>query len=677
MFSRLQRLISPDDYMSPTMRSRFSLSNISFRIGLIGCVAVAGMAVVAATYWHIQAKLAANAAQQNIANQIDEKRDIVSVKSLHLRINDKNFLLHKDQMHLTKHDESMKVISEALETIRSVSATHGLPDISGKAVNLRNKLQLYENQLERLEIYRVNLGLNENLGAEGKLRAAVREIETTLNQYDYPRLSVSMLMMRRHEKDFMLRLRPVFAEEFDKRVVEFKSMLADTSISRNEKDALLTRLSTYQNAFRVWMRTAHAVEEARELLDKLFSDVEPLLNDIDMSIKSYERQTSQKTEADVANLAQFMWLVVGVSLVATAILVLLIGRSISRPLGQMTSAVQQLGAGQFDVELPGRGRKDELGLMASALDLFKDKLIAKARADALREQEQQQAVAAARRKEAHGLADSFEASVGSIVAQVASLSTQLAAASDELARTAELSQLASGQAASSSEEVSSSASSVARATEEMTSSIAEIDRQAAHASSVSRLVTDKARETEVRGQALLVSSAKITEVVDMIRAIAEQTNLLALNATIEAARAGEAGRGFAVVASEVKQLATQTSAATSTIAAYVQEMSAAAQQSVVGMNLVIREIVSISDVSAAISVAVSQQTATTSEIARDVQYVAQASHTVSSRIAEVGHQVSSTGAAAEELSVSARELSNGGAQLRSEVDHFLRVVRAA
>ncbi len=654
-----------------------NFGKIGFRIGLIGLVAVAGMLIVAGTYWHIQTRIAVSTASQLAADAIDAKRGVVALQSMEVRVFEKNFLLTKDQSNLERHDTAMRAISTALDAIKKDSHALGHAEIARKATDLAEKLKAYENQLGRVATYRVNLGLNEKEGVEGKLRAAVHDIELSLVHHDQPRLSVLMLMMRRHEKDFMMRLRPVFGEEFDKRVAEFRTMLAGAPVTGAEKDTILKLLATYQEAFRIWMRTALAFEEARGLLDRSFEQVEPVVGEINTLIKDYKAQTAQAVDVEIAHLTQFMWLVMGISLAATAILVLLIGRSISTPLGQMTGAIQKLGAGQFDVELPGRGRRDELGAMATAIDLFKGKLVEQAQADAARDRKQANALAEARRQEAHGLADSFEASVGSIVTQVNALSAQLAAASDELARTAEMSQVASGQAADSSQDVSNNASSVARATEEMTSSIAEIDRQAAHASAVSRSVTDRARGSESAGQELMSSAAKIAEIVNMIRTIAEQTNLLALNATIEAARAGEAGRGFAVVANEVKQLASQTSSATSTIASYVQAMSFAAQQSVEGMSGVLRDIASLADVSTAISVAVSQQTATTAEISRDVQYVAQSSQTVSARISEVGHQVSSSGAAAEELAVTAHELMIGSDQLKREVDDFLRVVRAA
>jgi methyl-accepting chemotaxis protein len=663
--------------MSITSPYRFNLGKMSFRIGLIGLVAIAGMALVAATYWHMQDRLAVNAAQLHAADVIDLNRDVVAIQSLQVRIHEKGFLINKNEDHLTHHDRSMHLISEALEIIYRDGSKFGLSDITQKTAQLRDMLQIYENQLQRLAAYRVGLGLNENEGIEGKLRKAVREIETTLISHDQPRLSVLMLMMRRHEKDFIMRLQPVFGEELEKRVAEFKTMLLVSAIPGSEKDNILKQLTAYQDTFRIWMRTALALEEGRGYVEKAFANVEPLLKDIDALLKSHKALTVQQSDLEVAQLASFMWLVMGLSIAATSLLVLLIGRSISRPLGQMTGAIQQLGAGDFNVELPGRGRKDELGDMATAIDLFKDKLLIKARTDAARDQEQLRMQAEARKQESVRLADAFESSVGTIISQVAGLSSQLSAAASELARTAELSQLASSQAASSSAEVSNSAGSVASATEELSSSITEIDRQMTHASKVSMAVNEQARATEHAGHELLKSSGRITEVVSLIRSIAEQTNLLALNATIEAARAGEAGRGFAVVASEVKQLATQTADATNTIATFVQSMTSAAQRTVTGMDAVISQLASIADVSTAISVAVSQQTATTSEISRDVQFVAGASANASAHISEVGHQVNTTGAAAEELAVTAGELMRGSEELKRQMDSFLNVVRAA
>jgi methyl-accepting chemotaxis protein len=656
---------------------KFYLGRISHRIGLIGLVAVAALVIVAGAYWNLQQRIEAGADLQASIDVIDSHRSTIAVEAPNLRIAEKDFMLRKTENHLERHAAIMGRVIGAAEALEKQSGGMGLADIPGKARAIREALQRYEQQLERLAAFQTIMGRKETEGQEGRLRGAVHQIESSLVQHDQPRLSVLMLMMRRHEKDFMLRQRASYGDEFEKRLAEFKTLLTTSAIPASEKQAIQQNLTVYREAFGIYMRTVTALTEAQTAVEKSFTAVEPLLGDIDRTIKALRIETISSLESGIASLRQVVWLIIAAAFAGLISLVVLIGRSISKPLSGMTSAIQKLGAGQFDVDLPARGRRDELGEMATAIDQFKDKLVIKARDDIEREQRREREQTDIRRQEAARLADAFETSVGAIVMQVAGLASQLSDASSALSQSAESTQIASELVASSSEEVSNNAMSMARATEEMSQAIAEIDSQVGQASAVAIAATDHARDAETIGMDLLHSTGKVSEVIALIRSIAEQTNLLALNATIEAARAGEAGRGFSVVANEVKQLASQTAAATGTIAAHVDSMTIAARRSVSGMDEIIRKVVGFSDISTAISVSVSQQSAATGEISRDVQYLASAAESVSAKIADVSQQAGMTGVSAEQLSHSAVELLGSSEKLKVEVSHFLAVVRAA
>ncbi len=359
------------------------------------------------------------------------------------------------------------------------------------------------------------------------------------------------------------------------------------------------------------------------------------------------------------------------------LLALLLGKGISRPMTAMCQAMRELAGGNFDVVLPGLGRRDELGEMAAAVEAFKVQAIAKAERDAAAQDAQNQEASAARRGELIAFADNFEAVVGAIVSNVSASASQLEAAAATLARTAETTQELSSQAAGASEQASGNMQSVATATEELSMSVDEIGKRVRESNRIAESAVVQARETDGRIGKLSRAAQQIGDVVKLITAIAGQTNLLALNATIEAARAGEAGRGFAVVASEVKSLANQTAKATDEISSYISGMQGATEESVAAIKEIGGTIAQISNIASAIAGAVEQQGAATQEIARNVQNVALGTHQAAANITQVNRGATDTEAASEEVLNSAKTLSADSARLRAELDRFMTTIRAA
>jgi methyl-accepting chemotaxis protein len=350
--------------------------------------------------------------------------------------------------------------------------------------------------------------------------------------------------------------------------------------------------------------------------------------------------------------------------------------SVGRPIRRIAGILLALGNGDRSVEVPYVGRSDEVGDAAGAANSFKDNLIRIAKLEA--EQKEAEARAAAQRKaDMHKLADDFQASVGGIIDTVSSASTELEAAAGTLTRTAELTQELSGTVAAASEQASANVQSVASATEEMTASVNEISRQVQESSKIAGEAVKQAQQTDARINELSKAAGRIGDVVKLITAIAEQTNLLALNATIEAARAGEAGRGFAVVASEVKQLASQTAKATDEIGTQIAGMQAATQDSVAAIKEIGGTIGRISEIASTIAAAVEEQGAATQEISRNVGEAAKGTQQVASNITDVNRGAGETGSASTQVLSSARSLSHESSHLKVEVDRFLSTVRAA
>jgi methyl-accepting chemotaxis protein len=360
-----------------------------------------------------------------------------------------------------------------------------------------------------------------------------------------------------------------------------------------------------------------------------------------------------------------------------AVLALLLGRGISRPMTAMCQAMRELAGGNFEVVLPGLGRKDELGEMAGAVEEFKVQAVAKAERDAAAQESQNKVASAARRTELIRFADDFEAAVGAIVTNVSASAGQLEQAAGKLTRTAESTQSLSNQAAGASEEASNNIQSVATATEELSASVNEIGRQVRESNRIAEAAVTQAQQTDTRIGKLSRAAQEIGDVVKLITAIAEQTNLLALNATIEAARAGEAGRGFAVVAAEVKSLASQTAKATEEISNHISGMQGATQESVAAIKEIGATISQISTIASSIANAVQEQGEATQEIARNVQGVAHGTQEATANITKVNRGATETGSASGEVLNSATALSSESVRLRAELDRFMANIRAA
>jgi methyl-accepting chemotaxis protein len=342
----------------------------------------------------------------------------------------------------------------------------------------------------------------------------------------------------------------------------------------------------------------------------------------------------------------------------------------------MTGAMKDLAGGKLDVEVPGIGRRDEVGEMADAVEVFKNN--ASARRELEAEQKETEGRAVARRKaDMDRLANEFEGAVGQIVETVSSASSELEASAGTLTSTAERAQELTTMVAAASEEASTNVQSVAAATEEMASSVNEISRQVQESARMAGEAVDQARNTNDRVGELSKAAAGIGDVVELINSIAGQTNLLALNATIEAARAGEAGRGFAVVASEVKALAEQTAKATGEIGLQITGIQAATEESVNAIKEISGTIEKLSEISSTIASAVEEQGAATQEISRNVLQAAHGTQQVSSNVTDVQRGAGETGAASSQVLSAAKSLSGDSNRLKFEVGKFLNAVRSA
>jgi methyl-accepting chemotaxis protein len=348
---------------------------------------------------------------------------------------------------------------------------------------------------------------------------------------------------------------------------------------------------------------------------------------------------------------------------------------ILRPLQALTRIMRVLAGGDYQVAVPGADRRDELGDMARAVQVFKENGIEAAR---LTEAETaQRASREARSLSLERMTQVFETRIGVVIGTLSNAATGLKTTSKTMAQIADQSSHKATETAEAAATATANVQSVAAATEELTASTASIAEQVTRASETTMTAVRAGESADAKVRGLAEAAQKIGEVVALINGIAAQTNLLALNATIEAARAGEAGKGFAVVASEVKALATQTGRATEEIQSQINGIQSASQQAVEAIDGIMKTINTTNEVAATIAAAVEEQGAATQEIARSIQQAAQGTEQVAANIAAVNRIAGETGDSAQSVLASAETFDREAGGLRSEVERFLAEVKAA
>ncbi len=364
----------------------------------------------------------------------------------------------------------------------------------------------------------------------------------------------------------------------------------------------------------------------------------------------------------------------GLALLVVGIGVLIISRSVARPLAVITATIKRVAEGAENVEVPHTDRADEIGALARAIRVFQEAMDGNRNLNSQALQDSR-----AREERAKHIETSVETFRGAIGSVLRAVTDNASAMRDTAQSITKVASDASGRAVAASSataQASSNVNAVASAAEELSASVEEIGRQVRQSSGMVEQAGLRTEKSITEIESLAAATQRIDGVLALIQTIAEQTNLLALNATIEAARAGEAGRGFAVVAHEVKALAGQTAKATSEIGQNVGMIQTSTRNAVDAVREIGNAVRDINEVTSNIAGAVGQQDAATREISVNAQLAAQGNETLVANIGSLSDAIGETNKTATSVLAASSALTSTAETLSREVDKFFSNLRA-
>jgi len=450
-----------------------------------------------------------------------------------------------------------------------------------------------------------------------------------------------------------------------------------------------------------------AVQEAQAIKMERDNVAWPALEKVLMAIDALvPAQKEERDKADALMESAFLYqkitlaIAIGLGTGLAFFLARYVGDKIRTPLVSITEAMRRVAGHDLTSQIPYTDRSDEIGDMGQALAYFRDEMErsetlaaerdadqkaqmekAEARAEEERLQREREAEDAKQRDmeaaRLEALVADFDTAISGAIEQLDSNAQQMKSTAGSMVGVADKTRTQATSVSSAAGEMQGNISTMASAIEEFAASIREVASQIQSAGQMSSHAVTVATTGSKAITELSSASGKIEDVVNLINDIAEQTNLLALNATIEAARAGDAGKGFAVVASEVKNLANQTAKATEDITRQIAEMQGLTNEAVSAMGAINEEIGSLNDVTLAVSSAIEEQEAVTSEISRSVQFASEKTQSVADEIQSVTEGANQTGEASNSVQQVSTQLEELSARITRSVNTFLTDVRSA
>ncbi|MEZ5759371.1 MAG: methyl-accepting chemotaxis protein [Emcibacteraceae bacterium] len=634
----------------------------------------------------------------------------IEASSLMVRRREKDFFLRLETQYVDKYNQDM---STTIDWLNQAAEVTDQTKVIDAVLTLKDILERHRAQFKKVSGLWQEIGLTTQDGLYAVMQENVHALEEQLATLKNDALTVKMLMMRRHEKDFILRVEtkdadgnlsngPKYVASMLERQNEFKQILSKAKIPAAVKAELVEKLNTYLDAFDQYTTKRMQLVKETALLSNIYAESDAPFEILKVSATEISKAANDSYE-NVQMLAEItIYSVIGFFGLFCSVVAFLTIRTTVKPIVALESSLKLISGGDYESDVPGTAQKDELGSMARVIadlrDSAKERVILeeKARQDAeekaeqekqrlIKEQEEIRQKAAlekeamekreAQNQEVEKLISTFDNNIQETLLKLRASSTQMRSTAGEMVEVADSTGTQASSVSDASEKMQENVATMASAIEEFSASIREANQQI---QSATRLSEGAVKATEAGTESiekLSHASKTIENVVNLINDIAEQTNLLALNATIESARAGEAGKGFAVVANEVKSLATQTATATEDIKKHIEEMQSMSSGAVNSISAIKEAITNLNDVMLGISAAIEEQEAATSEISRNVQYTADGTRQVNEKIKQVSVNADMAGSASNDVMGAASELENISEIIAANVEGFLNEVK--
>lgn len=647
--------------------------SIRFRFALLVGIALLGAAIFATLSFVVEDRINTLLVAQDEFRRLNDLAGDVRAKAAALQNHEEHFLRERDKESVQAYSEDIIFVAASLERMQAMAGAALLSEQVGQLRQGYTKVgERFQSVRQRAE----RLGLTASTGLRGELASSVKAVEDELKMWpNVGALLPQLLQMRIAEKNFMLYGKEVYLGHHTRFSKQFAFDLSVSPLPKSTQDDLVRLLDDYSRDLEAYVAESIAMEAEVAELRSQSAALRPLLAQVFSHARQGMDNAVAQQETARRQMSRLMMVFNVAALALFCAVALVLARSITQPVRLIEQAMERLAGGDHNVVVPGIRRKDEIGDMAKAVGVFKDNAIAMVRL-----QQEQEAIRAEAEAVNHqrmlALADHFEQAVKSVADAVDNNAQAIRDTALRMVTGGRSGDNSSLSVAEAAERSRNTVAAVADAAGELTDSVADISRHVETTSQVVRHAVNELGNANAKVGGLLQLAGNIDRVVTLIGDIAGRTNMLALNATIEAQRAGDAGKGFAVVADEVKHLAQKTAESTREIAEQLAAIQAATADTVDAIGDVGLAIEKVDHIAAQVADAVTRQAEVTAKIGRCVEEVTAGTQDVTGGVVHVTQSAVRYCGSAVRVKWAADSLAGPAANLKREVDGFLRTIRA-